>query len=74
MRVLLPSNNMKKNEIVGEIQQALGCDKNAAERVFHRALQDKAITARVNWERIVGVAITLAVVVTGAWAAWQHVG
>ena len=59
--------------MIGEIQHALGCDKLAAERVFHRALQDKAITARVNWERIVGVAITLAVVVTGVWAAWQHI-
>ena len=62
-----------KQKMIGEIQHALGCDKLAAERVFHRALQDKAITARVNWERIVGVAITLAVVVTGVWAAWQHI-
>ena len=44
-----------------------------AETIFNRALKDKMINIRLNWNFIIGLIIYLMVIVTGIWAIWRHI-
>ena len=44
---------MNKQEIKEKIKKQLECDDDTAERIFHRALEDKMITVRLNWNFVV---------------------
>ena len=65
---------MNKQEIKDKIKKQLECDDDTAERIFHRALEDKMITARVNWNFVIGLVIYSMVLVTAIWAIWRHIG
>jgi hypothetical protein len=64
---------MNKQEIKDKIKKQLECDDDTAERIFHRALEDKMITVRLNWNFIIGLVIYSMVLVTAIWAIWQHI-
>ena len=65
---------MNKQEIKEKIKKQLDCDDDTAERIFHRALEDKMITVRLNWNFIIGLVIYSMVLVTAIWAIWRHIG
>ena len=65
---------MNKQEIKDKIKKQLECDDDTAERIFHRALEDKMITARLNWNFVIGLVIYSMVLVTAIWAIWRHIG
>ena len=46
---------MNKQEIKEKIKRQLECDDDTAERIFHRALEDKMITVRLNWNFVIGL-------------------
>ncbi len=46
---------MNKEEIKERIKNELGCDDDIAEEVFNRALEDKVIKVRLNWNFIIGL-------------------
>ena len=63
---------MNKKEIKDKIKKQLECDDDMAERIFHKALKDRMVTVRLNWNFIIGLIIYLMVIVTGIWAIWRH--
>tara|TARA_R110001592_G_scaffold198439_1_gene446641 strand:+ start:211 stop:408 length:198 start_codon:yes stop_codon:yes gene_type:complete len=63
---------MNKEDIKNRIKKQLDCDDDTAERIFDRALEDKVIKIRLNWNFIIGLVIYLMVIVTGIWAIWRH--
>ena len=65
---------MNKQEIKEKIKKQLDCDDDTAERIFHRALEDKMITVRLNWNFIIGLLIYSMVLVTAIWAIRRHIG
>ena len=65
---------MNKQEIKEKIKKQLDCDDDTAERIFHRALEDKMITVRLNWNFVFGLVIYSMVLVTAIWAIWRHIG
>jgi|TARA_B100001769_G_C21691688_1_gene382371 hypothetical protein len=65
---------MNKQEIKDKIKKQLECDDDTAERIFHRALEDKMITVRLNWNFIIGLVIYSMVLLTAIWAIWRHIG
>jgi|TARA_R100001443_G_scaffold62155_1_gene72121 hypothetical protein len=65
---------MNKQEIKEKIKKQLECDDDTAERIFHRALEDKMITVRLNWNFVIGLVIYSMVLVTAIWAIWRHIG
>ena len=65
---------MNKQEIKDKIKKQLECDDDTAERIFHRALEDKMITVRLNWYFVMGLVIYSMVLVTAIWAIWRHIG
>ena len=65
---------MNKQEIKEKIKKQLDCDDDTAERIFHRALEDKMITVRLNWNFVIGLVIYSMVLVTAIWAIWRHIG
>jgi len=65
---------MNKQEIKDKIKKQLECDDDTAERIFHRALEDKMITVRLNWNFVIGLVIYSMVLVTAIWAIWRHIG
>jgi hypothetical protein len=65
---------MNKQEIKEKIKRQLECDDDTAERIFHRALEDKMITVRLNWNFVIGLVIYSMVIVTAIWAIWRHIG
>tara|TARA_R110002020_G_scaffold94026_1_gene226634 strand:+ start:410 stop:607 length:198 start_codon:yes stop_codon:yes gene_type:complete len=64
---------MNKEDIKNRIKRQLDCDDDTAERIFDRALEDKVIKIRLNWNFIIGLVIYLMVIVTGIWAIWRHI-
>jgi hypothetical protein len=64
---------MNKEDIKNRIKKQLDCDDDTAERIFDRALEDKVIKIRLNWNFIIGLVIYLMVIVTGIWAIWRHI-
>ena len=63
---------MNKKDIKDKIKKQLGCDDDMAERIFNKALKDRMVTVRLNWNFIIGLIIYLMVLVTGIWAIWRH--
>ncbi len=64
---------MNKKEIIDRIKKDTGCDDHQAERIFHKAVEDRVIAVRLNWNFIIGLVIYSMVVVTAIWAIWQHI-
>ena len=56
---------MNKREVIERIKKEIGpdCDDKMAEFIFKKALEDKQIIVKFNWEVIVNRVITIAVIV-----------
>ena len=65
---------MNKKEVIERIKAEIGpeCDDEMAEYVFKRALRNKEITVKFNWEAITDRIIIAAVIVAALWALVQY--
>ena len=63
---------MSKKEIIEKIKRDTGCDDEQPNHIFERAMYDGVVKVRLNWNFIISLIIYSMVVVTGAWAIWQH--
>ena len=63
---------MNKKQIIDRIKKDTGCNDHQAERIFHKALKDRVIAVRLNWNFIIGLVIYSMVLVTAIWAIWRH--
>ncbi len=66
---------MNKREVIERIKKEIGpdCDDKMAEFIFKKALEDKQIIVKFDWEVIMNWAITIAVIVAAIWALIQYV-
>ena len=64
---------MNKKQIIERIKKDTGCNDNQAERIFHKAVEDKVIAVRLNWNFVIGLVIYSMVLVTAIWAIWRHI-
>ena len=66
---------MNKREVIERIKKEIGpdCDDKMAEFIFKRALEDKQIIVKFNWEVIINRVITIAVIIAAIWALIQYV-
>ena len=66
---------MNKREVIERIKKEIGpkCDDEMAEFIFKKALKDKQIIVKFDWEAIMNWAITIAVIVAAIWALIQYV-
>ena len=66
---------MNKREVIKRIKKEIGpdCDDKMAEFIFKKALKDKQIIVKFDWEAIMNWAITIAVIVAAIWALIQYV-
>lgn len=72
MAIFQTTPTMSRKEIIEKIKKDTGCDDVQANRIFHKAVEDKVIAVRLNWNFIIGLVIYSMVVVTAIWAIWRH--
>ena len=63
-----------KKEIIKQIRKTTGCTEEKAEMIFRRAIDNKDIIVKLDWEWIINRAIIIAVIATALWALWRHIG
>ncbi|MAM17506.1 MAG: hypothetical protein CME35_00880 [Gramella sp.] len=66
---------MNKREVIERIKKEIGpdCDDKMAEFIFKKALEDKQIIVKFDWEVIMNRVITIAVIIAAIWALIQYV-
>ena len=66
---------MNKREVIERIKKEIGpdCDDKMAEVIFKKALEDKRIIVKFDWEVIMNRVITIAVIIAAIWALIQYV-
>ena len=65
---------MSKKEIIEKIIATTGCSEEKAEMIFDKAIENKDIVARLDWEWVVNRLVIGAVVLMGLWALRKHIG
>ena len=65
---------MSKKEIIEKIIATTGCSEEKAEMIFDKAIENKDIVARLDWEWVMNRLVISAIIVTGLWALWRHIG
>jgi predicted RNase H-related nuclease YkuK (DUF458 family) len=65
---------MSKEEIIKRIIKETGCSEEKAKIIFDKAIENKDIIVKLDWEYVINRAIIVAVIVTGLWALWRHIG
>ena len=65
---------MSKREIIEKIIATTGCSEEKAEMIFDKAIENKDIVARLDWEWVMNRLIIGAVIVAAIWALWKHIG
>ena len=65
---------MSKKEIIKKIREITGCSEEKAEIIFKKGIEDENIIVRVDWEWVMNRVIIVAIIVTGLWALWRHIG
>jgi hypothetical protein len=65
---------MNKKEIIEKIIATTGCSEEKAEMIFDKAIENKDIVVRLDWEYVINRVIIGAVIVTALWALWKHIG
>ena len=65
---------MSKKEIIEKIITTTGCSEEKAEMIFKRAIENKDILVKVDWEWVMNRLIIGAVIVAAIWALWKHIG
>ena len=68
------SSTMSKKEVIERIKEEIGpeCDDKMAEFIFKRALENKEIIIKFNWEAIIDRTIIAAIIVAAIWALVRH--
>ena len=65
---------MSKKEIIEKIIATTGCSEKKAKMIFDKAIENKDIVARLDWEWVMNRLIIGAVIVAALWALWKHIG
>ena len=65
---------MSKKEIIEKIIATTGCSEEKAEMIFDKAIENKDIVAKLDWEWVMNRLIIGAIIVTALWALWKHIG
>lgn len=65
---------MSKKEIIEKIIATTGCSEEKAEMIFDKAIENKDIVARLDWEWVMNRLVIGAVIFVGLWALWKHIG
>lgn len=65
---------MSKKEIIKEIRELTGCSEEKAEDIFKKGVESEDIKLSLDWEWLINRAVIGAVVLTGIWALWKHIG
>ena len=65
---------MSNREIIEKIIATTGCSEEKAEMIFDKAIENKDIVARLDWEWVMNRLVIGAVILVGLWALWQHIG
>ena len=59
---------MNKKEIIEKIIATTGCSEEKAEMIFDKAIENKDIVARLDWEWVMNRLVIGAVIVAALWA------
>ena len=65
---------MSKKEIIEKIIATTGCSEEKAEMIFDKAIENKDIVAKLDWEWVMNRLVIGAVIVAALWALWKHIG
>lgn len=65
---------MSKKEIIEKIIATTGCSEEKAEMIFDKAIENKDIVARLDWEWVMNRLVIGAITLVGLWALWKHIG
>lgn len=68
------SRVMSKKEIIEKIIATTGCSEEKAEMIFKRAIENKDILVKVDWEWVMNRLVIGAVILMALWALWRHNG
>ena len=68
------SRVMSKKEIIEKIIATTGCSEEKAETIFKRAIENKDILVKLDWEWVMNRLVIGAVILMGLWALWKHIG
>ena len=65
---------MRKKEIIEKIMATTGCSEEKAQMIFDKAIENKDILVKVDWEWVMNRVVIGAVIVAVLWALWKHIG
>tara|TARA_R110002167_G_scaffold289697_1_gene494782 strand:- start:228 stop:425 length:198 start_codon:yes stop_codon:yes gene_type:complete len=65
---------MRKKEIIEKIRATTGCSEEKAQMIFDKAIENKDILVKVDWEWVMNRVVIGAVIVAALWALWKHIG
>jgi hypothetical protein len=65
---------MRKKEIIEKIMATTGCSEKKAEMIFNKAIENKDILVKIDWEWAMNRLVIGAVIVAALWALWKHIG
>jgi hypothetical protein len=65
---------MSKKEIIEKIRETTGCSDEKAQMIFDKAIENKDILVKVDWEWVMNRVVMGAVIVSALWALWKHIG
>ena len=65
---------MSKKEIIKKIIATTGCSEKKAEMIFDKAIENKDIVVKLDWEWVMNRLVIGAVILMGLWALWKHIG
>ena len=68
------SRVMSKKEIIEKIMATTGCSEEKAQMIFDKAIENKDILVKVDWEWVMNRLVIGAVIVAALWALWKHIG
>ena len=68
------SRVMSKKEIIEKIIATTGCSEEKAEMIFKRAIENKDILVKIDWEWVMNRLVIGAVILMALWALWRHNG
>tara|TARA_Y100000401_G_C8151479_1_gene139827 strand:+ start:304 stop:504 length:201 start_codon:yes stop_codon:yes gene_type:complete len=62
---------MNRRSVKEEIKKELNCSDEEAERIIVIGLKNGHIKRQLNWNILISIIISWAVVITGVWALWR---
>tara|TARA_R110000824_G_scaffold185843_2_gene366899 strand:+ start:1723 stop:1920 length:198 start_codon:yes stop_codon:yes gene_type:complete len=65
---------MRKKEIIEKIRATTGCSEEKAQMIFDKAIENKDILVKLNWEWVMNRLIIGAIILMGLWALWKQIG